>query len=65
MSLDDFGLIDELSGLNAFMDNFMAAQDIPVTVKERIKSKMFRYQGEKPREIALNEMRETIFGKGR
>ena len=65
LTKDEFGLIDDLSGLNEFLDNYMASQDIPQTVKERIRSKMMRYEGEKPREVALNEMRETIFGKGR
>ena len=33
VTLDDFALIDELSGLNLFLDNFMLNHDIPETVK--------------------------------
>jgi hypothetical protein len=30
--------------------------------KERIKAHMFRYNGKKPKEVALNEIRLAIFG---
>jgi hypothetical protein len=63
--LDDFALIDEISGLNNFMERFLITQDIPETTKQRIRSRMFTYKSEKPKEIALNEMREVIFGTGR
>ena len=65
MHLDDFALIDEISGLNAFMERFLIMQDIPEATKARIRSRMFTYQSEKPKEVALNEMREAIFGAGR
>ena len=65
VSLDDFALIDELSGLTPFLEGFLRTQDIPETVKDRIRARMFTYQSEKPKEIALNEMREVIFGGGR
>ena len=64
-SLDNFALIDEICGLNNFLDNYMATHDLPETVKDRIRSRMFRYEGSKPKEIALNEMREVLFGAGR
>ena len=65
MNLNDFALIDEISGLNSFMDNFLKTNPIPETVRDRIKARMFRYESEKPKEIALNEIRETIFGNQR
>ena len=65
MNLDDFALIDEMSGLNSYLDGFLSSHNIPETTKDRIRARMFRYQSEKPKEIALNEMRETIFGTGR
>ena len=65
MTLDDFALIDEISGLNNFLDNYMTTHDLPETVKDRIRARMFRYESEKPREVALNEMREVLFGGGR
>ena len=43
----------------------MKQQDLPETVKERIRARMFRYEAEKPKEIALNEMRMSIFGNQR
>ena len=63
--LNDFALIDEISGLHTFMNNFLSKGDIPETTRQRIASRMFTYQSEKPKEIALNEMRHVIFGGGR
>ena len=65
VDLDDFALIDEISGLNIFLEAHLRSQDIPETTKDRIRARMFTYQGEKPKEIALNEMREVIFGGAR
>ena len=65
ITLDDFALIDEMSGLNLFLDNIMHQQDVPEIVKERIKARMVRYQGPKDKEIALNELKIKIFGGNR
>ena len=65
ITLNDFALIDELSGLNNFLNNLIDSSDIPETTKTRIRARMFVYNGVKPKEVALNEMRECIFGKGR
>ena len=65
MNINDFALIDEISGLNNFMDNFMKSNNIPETTKDRIRARMFRYNSEKPKEVALNEIRDAIFGSGR
>ena len=65
LSLNDFALIDEISGLNNFMENLVKQHDLPETIRQRIKSRMFTYESETPKEIALNEIREVIFGKGR
>ena len=65
VSLNDFALIDEISGLNNFLDTFMSSHNIPETTKDRIRARMFRYNSEKPKEVALNEIREAIFGTGR
>ena len=65
MNLNDFALIDEISGLNSYLDGFLSSHNIPETTKDRIRARMFRYESEKPKEVALNEMREVIFGTGR
>jgi len=39
--------------------------NVPETVKDRIKSRMYTYDGKKPKEEALNEIRQSIFGTGR
>ena len=64
-SLDDFALIDEISGLTTFLDDYMKTNPVPEHIKDRIRSRMFRYESEKPKEVALNEMREVLFGSGR
>lgn len=65
ITIDDFGLIDELSGLNHFLDNFMLSHNIPETVKERIRARMIRYSGDKPRAIAEQELRIKLYGDSR
>jgi hypothetical protein len=65
ISLDDFALIDEMSGLNDYLDNFLSHHEIPETVKDRIRARMVRYSGDKTKEIAQNELRNKIFGDQR
>ena len=65
LTLDDFALIDEMSGLNLFLDNFLLSHDVPETVKDRIRARMIRYSGDKPKEIAMNELRIKMFGDSR
>ncbi len=60
ITLDDFALIDEISGLTLFLDNFMKVHDIPEVVKRRIEARMVRYSGDKPKEIAMNELRMKL-----
>lgn len=45
ITMDDFALIDELSGLTLFLDNILNREDIPETVKDRIRARMLRYSG--------------------
>ncbi len=65
ITLDDFALIDELSGLNQYLENFMLSHKVPETVKDRIRARMLTYSGDKPKQIALNEMRLKIYGDQR
>ena len=62
ITIDDFALIDELSGLNFFLENFMKTHNISETVKDRIRARMLKYSGAKPKEYALQELRIKIFG---
>jgi hypothetical protein len=63
VTLDDFALIDELSGINLFLNNFLRTHNIPETVKDRIRSRMVTYSGAKPKEIALQELRIKVYGE--
>ena len=65
ISLDELALIDEISGLTPFIDNFLLTHDIPLSMRSRLESRIFRYSGEKPKEIALNELRDTLYGNNR
>lgn len=65
VTLDDFALIDELSGLNPYLENFLRSHDIPETVKQRIRSRMVVYSGDKPKEIAMQELRIKLYGDQR
>lgn len=62
ITLDDFALIDELSGLNTFLDNFMNTHKVPETVRDRINARLLRYSGDKPMDIAMQEMRIKLYG---
>ena len=65
LTLDDFALIDELSGLTPFLDNFMQSMDMSEMAKRRLEARIVRYSGEKPKNIALNELRLRLYGTGR
>lgn len=65
ISKNEFALLDEMSGITTFLDNFMLQHDMPETSKERIKALMFRYESPVPRQIALNQMRIEMFGDQR
>ena len=65
ITMDDFALIDELSGLNHYLENFMMVHSMPETVKDRIRARMVLYSGDKPKEMAINEMRMKIYGNAR
>ena len=44
--MNDLALIDELSGLNEFLENVMQTQRFPETTKARIRARMNVYDGE-------------------
>ena len=64
-TIDDFALLDEMSGLTMFMDNFLQSHHLPETTKERIKARYLHYDGDKNRVEALNEMRLAMYGSSR
>lgn len=65
LSMNEFALIDEMSGLTNYLDNFMLQQNLPEATKQRIRAHMTEYNSPKPKEIALNELRISIFGDQR
>ena len=63
---NDFALIDEMCGLNEFLNNFMALHDMPETTKQRIRAHMHTYDGPLlEKEIALNDLKMSMFGNQR
>ena len=65
LTMDDFALIDEVSGLNDFLRNHMDSQAMSETQKDRIRAHMNEYKGPKDKLVALNEMSISMFGDGR
>ena len=65
VSLDDFALIDEVSGLNDFLRNHMKNTAMSETQKERIRAHMIEYKGTRDKNVALNEISLAMFGDGR
>ena len=63
ISMDELALIDEISGLTPFIDNFLTTHDIPEQTRSRIESRLFRYSGAKPKSIAMLELREALYGR--
>ena len=63
ITVDDMAIIDEISGFTDFLNNFMQNQNLPETSRQRIRAYMHEYTGEKPKEVAMNEMAIAMFGK--
>ena len=52
--MNDFALIDEMSGLTTYLENFMNSHDMPETSKDRIKAYMHHYESsDKPKAVAV------------
>lgn len=64
-TVNDMALIDEVSGLNRFLDNFMLQHQLPEATKARIRAQMFEYNSPIPKDIALNQLRIDTFGNQR
>ena len=63
---NDFALIDEMSGLNEYLNNFMMQQNMPETAKQRIRAHMREYEGPPlEKEIALQELKMSMLGNQR
>jgi hypothetical protein len=45
VTINDLALLDELSGLTGFLDNFLLTHDMPEAAKEKIRARVLRYQG--------------------
>ena len=65
VTLNDLALIDEVSGLNEFLENVMLTQGFPETTRDRIRARMHEYSGPEPKEIALNRISLELFGDNR
>ena len=65
ITMNDLALIDEVSGLNEFLENVMMVQGFPEATKDRIRARMHEYSGPEPKEIALNRMSMSMFGENR
>ena len=49
LTMSDMALIDEMSGLTLYLENFMMSQNMPEAGKERIKALMVPYTSNKPK----------------
>ena len=65
LTLNDCALIDEISGLTDFLDNFMHQHNLPETKRDRIRARMFRYEGDKDKLVAKQELYMSMFGDQR
>ena len=65
VTINDCALIDEISGLTDFLDNFMLGKNLPETKRDRIRARMFRYEGNKDKKVAKQELYMSMFGNQR
>ena len=65
VTMDDFALIDEISGLNGFLRSHLKNQAMSETQKERIRAHMVEYKSPKDKVVAMNELSIAMFGDGR
>ena len=56
MTMDNFALIDEISGLNDFLRDHMKNEAMSETQRDRIRALMVEYKGPRDKQIVLNEM---------
>ena len=62
ITTNDLALLDELSGLTTYLENFMLQHDIPEATKAHIRAHMHTYNSPKPKAVALQEIKEVIYG---
>ena len=65
VTMNDFALLDEVSGLNDFLRNHMDNQAMSETQKDRIRAHMVEYKGPKDKLVALNEISMSMYGDSR
>mgnify|MGYP001171111605 FL=1 len=65
ITMNDLALIDEVSGLNEFLENVMMSQNFPEATRDRIRARMHEYSGPEPKAVALNRMSMDLFGNNR
>lgn len=64
MTVDDLAVIDEISGLTGFIDNFLTTNDVPEHIRQKLQGKIVRYNGTKSFEQAKYDLyKKTIGGE--
>ena len=59
---DELALIDELVGLNAYLENMVNQSDAPEVIKDRIRLQMTKYSGVKEKQLAINDLLQELRG---
>ena len=59
---DELALIDELTGLNAYLDNLLSSSGAPEVIKDRIRVNMRKYSGTKEKQLAINDLMRELRG---
>lgn len=65
LTFDEMALIDEISGLTAYVDNYVQYNKLPIHVVSRLRSHVHRYTGEKSKEQIRFEMNQKLYGNSR
>ena len=62
ITIDDLAVIDEISGLRAFIDNYLSQNRVPEHIKSKLQAKVIRYQGAKSFEEAKYDLYKKTVG---
>ena len=65
VTMSDLAIIDEISGLNEFLENTMQTQKFSEAGKARVRARMHTYNSAQPKEERMNEISMEIFGNNR
>ena len=60
---DDYAYIDETSGLTDFIEHYLGENQVPETIRAKLRSRVTPYTGTKSKETIAYEFHEKLMGR--